>query len=190
MSCEDIPSLLDLQKVKKHADDFGRLMGTGEGDSTNEVTGQVRPTYNKVMKGLGYTRVGTFATGGTLTNGRQTLLWDIADSGDGQEYGWSGSFPPAGKVVPPGSTPLTTGGIAVGAWMSRFDPELRIQVREALRRSYAESGLNIVDGSCEDGASLTSATDVVLHKANGVAYSHPGPYPHDVDPDTDPTSGG
>ena len=40
MSCEDIPSLLDLQKVKKHADDFGRLMGTGEGDSTNEVTGQ------------------------------------------------------------------------------------------------------------------------------------------------------
>ena len=37
MSCEDILSLLDLQNTKKHVDDFGRLMGTGEGDSTNEV---------------------------------------------------------------------------------------------------------------------------------------------------------
>ena len=147
MSCEDIPSLLDLQNTKKHADDFGRLMGTGTGTSTNGVTGQVRPTYNAVMANLGYTRVGTFASGGTLTNGRQTLLWDIADGGDGQEYGWSGVFPPSGKVVPPGSTPLTTGGIAVGTWMSRFDPELRVQVREALRRSYAEAGYTLVAGS-------------------------------------------
>ena len=59
MSCEDIPSLLDIQNTKKHIDDFGRLMGTGEGDSTNEVTGQVRPTYNKVMKGLGVAIVST-----------------------------------------------------------------------------------------------------------------------------------
>lgn len=121
MSCEDILSLLDLQKVKKHADDFGRLMGTGTGTSTNGVTGQVRPTYNAVMANLGYTRVGTFASGGTLTNGRQTLLWDIADGGDGQEYGWSGAFP---KVVPSASTPGSTGGISIGAWVSRFDPSL------------------------------------------------------------------
>lgn len=167
MSCEGIPSLLDLQKVKKHADDFGRLMGVGEGDSTNEVTGQVRPTYNKVMKGLGYTRVGTFATGGTLTNGRQTLLWDIADGGDGQEYGWSGAFLPSGKIVPPNSTPASTGGIAVGAWMSRFDPELRIQVREALRRSYAEAGYTLVPGSFELGGTVATAADVLLHEVDG-----------------------
>ena len=128
MSCEDIPSLLDIQNTKKHVDDLGRLMGTGTGTSTNGVTGQVRPTYNAVMANLGYTRVGTFASGGTLLNGRQTLLWDVADGGDGQEYGWSGVFPLAGKVVPPGSTPLTTGGIAVGAWMSRFDPSIKSRV--------------------------------------------------------------
>ena len=144
MSCNDIPSLLDLQKAKLNADDLGRLMGTGTGTSTNEVTGQVRPTYNKVINemqgefnqqisdqesefnqhisGMGYTRVGTFATGATLTNPRQTLLWDIADGGDGQEYGWSGTFP---KVVPANSTPASTGGIAVGAWISRYDPALR-----------------------------------------------------------------
>ena len=112
MSCNDIPSLLDLQKAKLNADDFGRLMGTGTGTSTNGVTGQVRPTYNKVIAdmnsefdgmisdmnsefdtnilNMGFTRIGTFSAGATITNPRQTLLWDIADGGDGQEYGWSG----------------------------------------------------------------------------------------------------
>ena len=172
MSCEDIPSLLDLQKVKKHADDFGRLMGTGTGTSTNGVTGQVRPTYNAVMANLGYTRVGTFAGGATLLNGRQTLLWDVADGGDGQEYGWSGAFPPSGKIVSPGSTPLTTGGIAVGAWMSRFDPELRVQVREALRRSYAEAGYNVV-GTFQAGFTYVNANDVGIDLATGKAFSGP-----------------
>ena len=164
MSCEDIPSVLDLQKVKKHAEDFGRLMGTGTGTSTNEVTGQVRPTFNKVMNamndefdaqlnGMGYSRVSTFKVGATLTNSRQTLLWDIADGGDGQEYGWSGSFSTAGKVVPPNSTPLTTGGITVGAWMSRFDPELRSEIL----KFYAANKIGILVGKMWAGESVTVA---------------------------------
>lgn len=184
MSCEDIPSLLDLQKVKKHADDFGRLMGTGTGTSTNEVTGQVRPTYNAVMSNLGYTRIGTFASGATLLNGRQTLLWDIADGGDGQEYGWSGVFP---KVVPATSTPASTGGISIGAWISRFDPELRIQVREALRRSYAEAGYTLVDGSFEAGGTLVNANDVLLQERTGKAFSG---LAGNVPAGTNPVSGG
>ena len=188
MSCEDIPSLLDLQKVKKHAEDFGRLMGVGTGTSTNGVTGQVRPTFNKVISdmnsefdthlaGMGYTRIGTFASGATLTNPRQTLLWDIADGGDGQEYGWSGAFP---KVVPADSTPLTTGGIAVGAWMSRFDPELQIIVFEALRRSYAEAGYDLIGRFSNTGLVVDSATDVVLWEPTGVAYSYSGTLPHTI----------
>ena len=212
MSCEDIPSLLDLQKVKKHADDFGRLMGTGIGTSTNEVTGQVRPTFNKVVYemnsefdtmiggmnnefdsqilNMGFTRIGTFAAGATLTNPRQTLLWDVADGGDGQEYGWSGSFLPSGKLVPPGSTPLTTGGIAVGAWMSRFDPELRVQAREALRRSYAEAGYVLVVGSFEAGSTLNSYSDVLLHESSGVAYSWEGVLPKIVPAGSTPANSG
>lgn len=185
MSCEDIPSLLDLQNAKKNVDDFGRLMGTGTGTSTNGVTGQVRPTYNAVMVNLGYTRVGTFASGATLLNGRQTLLWDVADGGDGQEYGWSGSFPLTGKVVPPGSTPLTTGGISVGAWMSRFDPELRVQIREVQRRSYADAGYNLVAGSFEAGGTLVNSNDVLLQESTGKAFSGPS---GTVAPGTDPTA--
>jgi len=190
MSCEDIPSLLDLQKVKKHAEDFGRLMGVSHGTSTNEVTGQVRQTYNAVMANLGYTRVGTFASGGIITNGRQTLLWDVADGGDGQEYGWSGTFPLTGKVVPAGSTPLTTGGIAVGAWISRFDPLLRNQVRENSRRSYAEAGYNLVDSSFEDGSTLNSYSDVLLHESSGVAYSWGGVLPKIVPAGSTPANSG
>lgn len=139
---------------------------------------------------MGFTRVGTFAAGATLTNTRQTLLWDVADGGDGQEYGWSGVFPLAGKVVPPGSTPLTTGGIAAGAWISRFDPELRIQVSESLRRSYAEAGYNLVDGSFEVGGTLINANDALLQERTGKAYAGAGPFPQDVNRGTDPTAGG
>ena len=185
MSCSDIPSLLDLQNNKKNIDDLGRLMGTGTGTSTNGVTGQVRPTYNAVMANLGYTRVGTFASGATLLNGRQTLLWDIADGGDGQEYGWSGVFPLTGKVVPPGSTPLNTGGVAVGAWMSRFDPELLIQVSEMQRRSYAEVGYRVV-GTFQAGFTYVNTNDVGIDLATGKGYTGPiGP----VAPGTNPTSG-
>lgn len=78
--------------------------------------------FDSVIFGMGYGRVGTFYSGYTMENARQTLLWEVANGGDGQEYGWTGAFP---KIVPPNSTPATTGGTGVGAWMSRFDPELR-----------------------------------------------------------------
>lgn len=70
--------------------------------------------------------------------------------------------------------------------MSRFDPELRIQVREALRRSYAEAGYNLVNGSFEAGGALVNVNDVLLHEASGKAFSGPtGP----VSAGTDPASG-
>ena len=76
MSCNDIPSLLDLQNTKKHVDDLGRLMGTGTGTSTNEVTGQVRPTYNKVMKSIGFKPgSGDFTTGFTVMPGEFDVAW-------------------------------------------------------------------------------------------------------------------
>lgn len=126
--------------------------------------------FDAKILNMGFTRVGTFLSGATLTNPRQTLLWDTADGGDGQEYGWSGTFP---KIVPPSSTPSSTGGIAVGAWMSRFDPALRVQTREALRRSYAEAGYNLVDGSFEAGGTLVNTNDVLLQERTGKGFTGP-----------------
>lgn len=54
------------------------------------------------------------------------------------------------------------------------------ETREALRRSYAEAGFTLVDGSFEQGGVLNSATDVLLHETSGKAYSGAGPYPQSV----------
>lgn len=50
---------------------------------------------------------------------------------------------------------------------------LSTQIRESLRRGYAEVGLNLVSGSFELGATLASASDVVLFENNGKVYSGP-----------------
>ena len=65
------------------------------------------------------------------------------------------------------------------------------KVFEALRRSYADAGYLLVNGSFEKGGTLTDATDVLLYNLNGKAYSWTGAYPaggHVVAPGTDPTS--
>lgn len=57
--------------------------------------------------------------------------------------------------------------------------------REALRRSYAGAGYNLVDGSFEVGGTLVNANDVLLHEASGKGYTGPSGY---VAPGTDPAS--
>jgi len=182
----------DVRDMSDNAKNFDEFSNSSA-DTFTDRFGGARKTINGMnsefdvqILNMGYSRIGTFSSGATLVNARQTLLWDIADGGDGQEYGWSGEFQ---KVVPPLSDPDSAGGIAVGAWISRFDPELRIQVREALRRSYAEAGYKLVAGSFELGGTVTTATDVLLYEATGEAYSYLGVIStggHVVAPTTNP----
>ncbi|ASX09416.1 hypothetical protein CK627_00680 [Aeromonas dhakensis] len=58
------------------------------------------------------------------------------------------------------------------------------------KRSMAEAGYHVVDGSFEAGGILLSGKDVLLHHAGGKAYSGSGPYPQTVDKGTDPTAAG
>lgn len=109
MSCEDIPSLLDLQKAKKDVDDLGRLMGTGTGTSTNGNTGQVRPTYNKVVEQLGFKPgSGDFTTGFTVMLGERDIAW--YNPVDMNWYSYLGVIPINGYQVLPGTDP-TIGGL-------------------------------------------------------------------------------
>lgn len=55
-----------------------------------------------------------------------------------------------------------------------------LMLREALRRSYAEAGYNLVDGSFEAGGTVTTTTDVLLYEADGKAYSWGGTLPKTV----------
>lgn len=191
MACGDVLSLEDLQTAKKHqifeAEVItGKVGGVAGGASidtaTNPVTGQTQQTLPSLLADLGFdVQSWTSSTGGVLASANQVFLNDTPGSlGLGDYYAWGGTFP---KTVPAGTDPaLLTSGYIMRS--SRF---AGVQAREALRRSYAEVGYNLVDGSFEAGGTLVNSNDVLLQERTGKAFSGPaGP----VAAGTDPASGG
>ena len=76
------------------------------------------------IEGMGWTpAAGSFQTGATITARNQTLYDEVSHV----FYSWGGALP---KVVTAGSTPATTGGVGVGAWIDRSDANLRDEVDE------------------------------------------------------------
>lgn len=72
----------------------------------------------------GYTPVGSFEAGGTVT-----LQNDVLQYGSGTSlthWRWDGALP---KVVPAGSTPTSAGGIGKGKWVDVTDATLRGQLK-------------------------------------------------------------
>lgn len=64
---------------------------------------------------------------------------------------------------------------------------LTTQMREVLRRSYAEAGYNLVVGSFEAGGTLVNANDVLLQERTGKVFTGPAGI---VVAGTNPASGG
>lgn len=62
--------------------------------------------------------------------------------------------------------------------------------REQWRRSLAEAGLTLVDGSFEEGATVGSVTDAVWYIAGAQCYTWGSGFPKDVPPKSTPTSTG
>ena len=63
-------------------------------------------------------------------------------------------------------------------------------IREHWRRQLSDAGLNLVDGSFEEGATANSSTDAVWHIAGGQCYTWDGSFPKTVPSDSTPTSTG
>lgn len=79
----------------------------------------VNTAIETIKNGLyGYNEKKSFELGNTLLYLNDILLWES----NGQFYRWDGPLP---KVVPPGSTPESTGGIAQGRWRNIGDAALR-----------------------------------------------------------------
>ena len=191
--CGDVLSLEDLQTAKKHqifeaevitGKAGGVAGGATIGTATNPVTGQTQQTLPSLLADLGFdVQSWTSSTGGVLASANQVFLNDTSGSlGVGDYYAWGGTFP---KTVPAGTDPaLPTSGYIMRS--SRF---AGTQAREALRRSYAEAGYSLVDGSFEAGGTLMNTNDVLLYEAEGGAYSYLGVIPtggHPVASGTNP----
>ncbi|HAG6429632.1 TPA: phage tail protein [Escherichia coli] len=69
----------------------------------------------------GYSLIDSFQDGASITTRFQALHWKRPD-GNGEYYRWDGSLP---KDVPENSTPKSTGGVSLGAWVSVGDASLR-----------------------------------------------------------------
>lgn len=96
-------------QISAHEVEHDAQMAEHENDFNSQLSTQ-NAKFNAHISGMAISNVGTFTSGYTLTNIRQSLTYSV----DGYEYSWSGAFP---KVVPAGSTPATSGGIGTGAWV-------------------------------------------------------------------------
>ena len=63
-------------------------------------------------------------------------------------------------------------------------------MRENWRRVMADAGLNLVDGSFEDGATVNNSKDAVWHMAGGQCYSWSGALPKTVGVNSNPGATG
>lgn len=90
---------------------------------TNSTLDGLQHLYEQAISQAGYITLKSFQLGAPLPNNEMTLPNQVLqDETDGEYYRWDGVFP---KAVPEGSTPDSTGGIAVGAWVSVGDASLR-----------------------------------------------------------------
>ncbi|MGL4725611.1 MAG: hypothetical protein ACRCWW_14085 [Scandinavium sp.] len=99
------------------------------GNSHRTIAG-INYDANQAILNYGYITKDSFEDGSTLSTANECLRW----KSNGEYYRWDGAFP---KVVPPGSTPDSTGGIGEGKWVSVGDAALRTELANGQYRSDA-----------------------------------------------------
>nr|DAH77258.1 MAG TPA: tailspike protein [Caudoviricetes sp.] len=115
--------------AKEYADAAGSSAGNAK-DSEDEARRIAESIKESGL--IGYITRRSFEKGFNITTWNEVLLWEE----EGEYYRWDGALP---KAVPVGSTPSSTGGIGLGAWVSVGDASLRS---------------NLIDSSQGKGSSL------------------------------------
>lgn len=99
------------------------------GDEHRTIAG-INYDANQAILNYGYITKDSFEDGSTISLANECLRW----KSNGEYYRWDGILP---KVVPPGSTPDSTGGIGDGKWVSVGDAALRTELSNGKFRSDA-----------------------------------------------------
>lgn len=100
-------------------------------------------TAEEAIRNYGYITMDSFEDGATLTLPNQILRYEAT----GEYYRFDGDLP---KTVPAGSTPETSGGVGLGAWVSVGDASLRSDLA-------GDSGYSLI-GEADSFAALSSIT--------------------------------
>lgn len=108
--------------AKEYADAAGSSAGNAK-DSEDEAR-RIAESI-KASGQISYITRRSFEKGFNVITWNEVLLWEE----DGDYYRWDGTLP---KNVPAGSTPETSGGIGVGAWVSVGDASLRSHLASKL----------------------------------------------------------
>ncbi|WP_410743148.1 tail fiber/spike domain-containing protein [Citrobacter freundii] len=144
--------------ARQYIDRFGSAHYTIEG---------IRWVAQQAIAAFGYITLDSFEDGNTLTLPNQVLRLEA----NGEYYRWDGVFP---KDVPAGSTPQTTGGVGVGAWLSVGDATARQWVAE----NFTETPFKKT-GMFNSGVTVSSKNDAVQY-TDGLWYVWTGPLPHTI----------
>ncbi|MDT7240108.1 tail fiber/spike domain-containing protein [Citrobacter freundii] len=127
---------------RQYIDRFGGEHYTIEG---------LRWLAQQAMAAFGYITLDSFEDGNTLTLPNQVLRLEAT----GEYYRWGGVFP---KNVPAGSTPDTTGGVGIGAWVGVGDASLR-------RDLSLNTGASLIGTS--SGETVQSSIDNLNYRTQG-----------------------
>lgn len=109
----------------EYKDRFGRCHMTIEGMKWmfDQLVLRFKVDMNQAIISAGYITVDSFQQGAQLPDNEITQRNQILrDETTGEYYRWDGELP---KSVPAGSTPESSGGIGMGAWVSVGDASLR-----------------------------------------------------------------
>ena len=99
------------------------------GDKHRTIAG-INYDANQAILNYGYITKDSFEDGSTISLANECLRW----KSNGEFYRWDGVLP---KVVPPGSTPESTGGIGQGKWVGVGDAALRTELNNGMFRTDA-----------------------------------------------------
>ncbi|PPS52031.1 hypothetical protein [Citrobacter braakii] len=116
------------------------------------------------MLNYGYITAKSFEKGYTLLTPNTVLQLES----NGEHYRWDGNWSQP-KVVPPGSTPDSTGGIGAGKWVGVGDAALRSDLNkpegaELVRAADGETVQQHLDENESDIADLNSVTSTIQNQ--------------------------
>ena len=111
----------------------------------------------------GYVVISSFQAGATITLPNHALK----DETTGEYFRWDGVLPTGGKVVPSGSTPASSGGVGIGAWLSVGDAVLRSDLAKP-------SGAGLVGGTITPITATSLAGGAVAGQDSTAAFNAAG----------------